>query len=199
MDKTPQNKLVCIVGMAGSGKSVVSDFFVEHGYSFLRFGQVVLDEVKRIGQKPNEKNERKIREAFRKRHGMGAMATLNLPKFKNLLRKGSVVGDGLYSWDEYKILKNEFGDKFVTVAIYAPPKLRYERISKRVMPKSDKALRNRPFTKKEAKARDYAEIENLDKGGPIAMADYTIINTKDIKRLTRQAKEIYNDIEKKKN
>jgi len=26
------NKLVCIAGMAGSGKSVVSDFFVERKY-----------------------------------------------------------------------------------------------------------------------------------------------------------------------
>jgi dephospho-CoA kinase len=37
----------------------------------------------------------------------------------------------------------------------------------------------RPLTPDEAKKRDYSEIENIEKGGPIAMADYTIINESD--------------------
>ena len=32
------------------------------------------------------------------------------------------------------------------------------------------------LTPKQANERDHAEIENLEKGGPIAMADYTIVN-----------------------
>ncbi|MFH1971715.1 MAG: AAA family ATPase [Patescibacteria group bacterium] len=189
-------KIVCIVGLCGAGKSVVADYFTEKGYQFVRFGQIVLDEVKKKKLEPNEKNERKIRENIRKKHGMGAMAILNIPKFKILIKNGNVVGDGLYSFDEYKILKKEFGDKLIIVAVFAPPKLRYERISKRVMPKSDTDLRNRPFSKKEAKNRDFAEIENLDKGGPIAMADYTIVNTKSLVHLKREVEKIYLKIEK---
>jgi dephospho-CoA kinase len=34
----------------------------------------------------------------------------------------------------------------------------------------------RPLTEEEALSRDYAELENLDKGAPIAFADYTVIN-----------------------
>ena len=60
---------------------------------------------------------------------------------------------------------------------------------------SIKKLRNRPFTIKEAKARDYAEIENLEKGGPIAMADYTILNPEDLKFLMKQVKVIYEESE----
>ena len=33
--------------MCGAGKSVVSDFLVEKGYKFLRFGQITLDELKK--------------------------------------------------------------------------------------------------------------------------------------------------------
>jgi dephospho-CoA kinase len=33
-----------------------------------------------------------------------------------------------------------------------------------------------PSTFAEAEQRDYAEIENVEKGGPIAIADYTIVN-----------------------
>lgn len=191
------NKVVCVSGMAGSGKSVVSDYFVKKGYKFLRFGQITLDEIIHLKLKPTEENERKIRESIRKKHGMAAYAILNYPKFRKLLKTGNVIGDGLYSWAEYKFLKEKFPKQFVLIAIYAPPALRYKRISKRVIPKSDKELRHRPFSKKDAELRDYAEIEKLDKGGPIAMADFTILNTKDKKYLIKQIENVYKEIENK--
>lgn len=192
-----QNKIVCVSGMPGSGKSIVSDYFTNRSYQFVRFGQITLDEVKRKGLRPTEANERKTRESIRKKHGMAAFAVLNYPKFKKLLKKGNVIADGLYSWAEYKFLKEKFSGNMFLIAVYAPPDLRYERISTRTMPKDDTELRHRPFTKREAKSRDYAEIENLEKGGPIAMADYTILNTKDLKFFKRQVREFYEEIEKK--
>lgn len=188
------HKLVCIAGMTGSGKSFASDFFVEKGFQYLRFGQIVLDEVKRRGIAPTEENERPIREELRKKYGMAAMATLNLPKFRDLLRTGNTIGDGLYSFEEYKILKKEFGNKFILVAIYAPPALRYKRLTKRKLLKSDTNLRDRPATIKSAESRDFAELENLNKGGPIAMADYTVMNTKDLTYFKKQLNEIYEKI-----
>ena len=170
------NKLVAIVGMCGSGKSVLADALVEKGYGFLRFGQITLDEVKRRGVEPTEELEREIREGFRAEHGMAAFAILNIPKFDSLLEQGNVVGDGLYSWDEYKILKDKYGDNLIVVAIYAPPEVRYTRLEARNSGADDPDLRNRGFTIEEAKSRDHAEIKNLAKGGPIAMADYTIVN-----------------------
>lgn len=180
------SKLVCIVGMTGSGKSVVSDFLVKRGYSFLRFGQITLDIVKERGLEPTEVNEKKIREDVRKEHGMGAYALLNIPKFDALLEKGNVVGDGLYSWSEYKILKEKYGKDLFVIAVYAPPKLRYERLVNRNLSSTDTAMRNRPATFDSAKARDYAEIENIEKGGPIAMADFTLINTDGVEELISQ-------------
>jgi len=171
-----KNKLVCISGMCGSGKSVLADALVEHGFQFIRFGQITLDEVIRRGVEPTEELEREIREGFRAEHGMAAFAILNMPKFDAGLEKGNVVGDNLMSWDEYKVLKDKYGDQFTAVTVYSPPEMRYDRISKRFSDKADKDLRNRGFTVEEAKSRDHAEIENLAKGGPIAMADYTIVN-----------------------
>ncbi len=190
-------KLVCITGLTGSGKSVASDYFVKKGFQFLRFGQITLDEVKKRGLEPIEANERPIREEFRKKYGMAAYAILNLPKFKELLENGDTLGDGLYSFEEYKVLKKEFGENFITIAVYAPPELRYKRLSERILKESDKDLRNRPATRDEAETRDYSEIENLNKGGTIAMADYTIINTKDIEYFNSQLAEIYNEIKNK--
>jgi dephospho-CoA kinase len=171
------NTLVCIVGMCGAGKSLVADALVAKGYGFVRFGQLTLDIVKERGMIVCEASEREVRESLRREHGMGAYATLNIPKFEKLLIQGSVVGDGLYSWDEYKILRKHFGKSMIVLCVYAPPYLRYERISKRKSGPEDTDLRHRSFTLEEAHKRDFAEIENLAKGGPIAMADYTLVNT----------------------
>jgi dephospho-CoA kinase len=42
----------------------------------------------------------------------------------------------------------------------------------------------------EASSRDKSEIENLNKGGPIAMADYTVTNESDLDDLRRQTEKI---------
>lgn len=188
------NKIICISGMCGAGKSVVSDFFVKNDFQFIRFGQLTLDEVVKRGLEVNETNERVVREEFRNKYGMAAFAILNLPKFDELIKKGNVIADGLYSWEEYKVLKEHYGEVMKVIAVWAPPELRYERISTRVSGTEDKQLRNRSFTKEEAKSRDYAEIEKLNKGGPIAMADFTIINNKDFNYLNQQIKEIYDQV-----
>lgn len=171
------NKIVAIVGMCGSGKSVLADELVKHNWGYVRFGQLTIDAIREKGLEVNEANERIIREGLRKEHGMGAYAKLNIPKFDAVLEKQNLVADGLYSWDEYKILKEYYGERLLVVCVYAPPKLRYERLEKRQTEKNDKDVKNRPLTKEQAQSRDYAEIENMAKGGPIAMADYMILNT----------------------
>lgn len=188
------NKIVCITGLCGAGKSVVSDFFVKSGFQYVRFGQITLDEIKNRGMEVNETNEKAIREEFRVKHGMAAYAILNLPKFDELIKKGSVIADGLYSFEEYKVLKEHFGDQLEVITVYAPPKLRYQRLIERKIEAGDTSTRNRPLTMEEAMSRDFNEIEKLNKGGTIAMSDYTIINTKDINFLENQIKEIYEEI-----
>jgi len=188
------NKLICIVGMTGAGKSEVSNELVKHGFSYLRFGQITIDKIKEKDLKVNEVNEKKVREGLRKEYGMGAFATLNMPKLDELLKKSNVVVDGLYSWSEYKILKEKYGDLMSVVAVYAPPKLRYQRLQNRSIENDDKN-RFRSIPEKDAKARDFADIENIEKGGPIAMADFTILNTGTIDELKERVKEILIEIE----
>jgi dephospho-CoA kinase len=180
------NRFIALVGMCGSGKSVIADALVRKGYYFFRFGQITLDIVKGKGLEPTEENEKKIREEVRKEHGMGAYAILNLSRIDALLKKGKVVGDGLYSWSEYKILKEKYSNQLVVIAVYAPPKMRYARLAKRKLVANDKDLRSRPASEEQSRSRDFAEIDNIEKGGPIAMADYTLINTGTVPKLLKQ-------------
>ena len=190
------NRIVFIVGMTGAGKSIISDELVKNGFAFIRLGQITLDKVKDQGLEPTEENERRIREDLRKEHGMAAFALLNIPKFDELLENSNVVGDGLYSWSEYKVLKEKYKDSMHVIAVYAPPELRYKRLSERKV-EHDPKMRFRSFTIEEGKARDFAEIENLEKGGPIAMADFTIINTGTVEELKQKVQEILNKINDK--
>ena len=163
----PTNHIIAVVGMCGSGKSVVCDAIEQRGYTQIHFGGITINEVKKRGLAVNEENEKKIREEFRKKHGMAAYSILSLPKIKEALKKGNVLIDGLYSWSEYKLLKREFGGKLIVVAVHASPKMRAARLAKRTI---------RPLSPEEVAGRDAAEIEHLEKGGPIAMADVVFTN-----------------------
>ena len=174
-------KVIAIVGMAGSGKSEVSAVFESKGYARVRFGDITDEAVKAQGLPLTEKNERPVRERLRHEHGMDAYAKLSLPRIEAALKKKSVVVDGLYSWQEYSFLKNHFGMLFEVVAVYASPSTRYGRLARRKV---------RPLSAGEAESRDRAEIENMQKGGPIAMADYTVINEGTMSALKKQVERI---------
>ena len=173
------NKIIAVVGMCGSGKSEAVKFFVESGYKRVYFGEVVMNEMKRLGLDVNEANERATRENLRKEFGMGAMAVKSLPIIEEFMKQSNVVIESLYSWEEFKILKDKFGEAFKLITIYTTKDLRYERLLKRPF---------RPLTYEESKSRDLSEIEKLDKGGPIAYTDYLIINDGSLEEMNDELK-----------
>ncbi len=174
-------KVIATVGMAGSGKSEVSRILEENGFARIRFGDVTDEEIAGRGLELNEKNERYIRELLREQQGMEAYAKLNLPKIDSALKNSDVVIDGLYSWEEYTFLNKYYGENFHVVAVWASPKTRHARLTSRL---------NRRLTPEEAVSRDKEEIEKINKGGPIAMADFTIINESSLDNLREQTKRI---------
>ena len=186
-----KNKIIAIVGLPGSGKTEVGKFFINLGFQPIRLGQLTLNEVRKKGLEPGEASERPIREALRKKYGMAAYAILNLPKINSLLKSGCVLIDGLYSWEEYLEFKKKYGEKLTVIAVYASPKIRHQRLLTRIWDKKkDVKMVNRSYTKEQAVERDCAEISNLHTGGPIAMADFTIINEGSKTELSNKIKKI---------
>ncbi|MFC1958484.1 AAA family ATPase [Chloroflexota bacterium] len=178
-------KVVSIVGMAGAGKSEVAVLFEESGFARIRFGDITDEEVRKRGLELNEENERHIRELLRREQGMAAYAKLNLPAINSALKNSDVVIDGLYSWEEYTFLKAHYGENLSVMAVWASAKTRYARLTGR---------RERKLALEEAASRDKAEIENVNKGGPIAMADFTIINESSLDDLRKETKRIISRI-----
>ena len=160
------NKLIAVVGMAGSGKSIATDYSKEQGWTKIYFGGAVYDRMRKEGIEITPESQKEYRENIRKQHGMAAVAVILEDEIKEAITKTNTVLDGLYSWDEYIFLKEKFPE-LKLICVVCDKKLRYERIAVRP---------DRPFNHEEIIIRDTSEIENLAKGGPIAYADYYIFN-----------------------
>lgn len=181
-------KIVAFVGLTGSGKSVAVDYVVEKGYPRVYFGGIVLDEVKKRGLEMTQENEQPIREGLRREEGKDFVVKRIVKQIYDLIAVGQhhIVADGLYTWTEYKVLKHEFPGELTVVAVVSPKHVRKMRMAKRPI---------RPLTSAEVDQRDWAEIENIEKGGPIAIADYFILNNGDLDHLHKQIDEILDEVE----
>ena len=161
------HKVIAIVGMCGSGKSIATDILEnEFNYKKVYFGGVTMEKLKEANLEVTPDNEKMIREGLRKELGMGAFAKILLPRIKEYSKECDVVLDGLYSWDEYKILNEEL-DNLTMIAIVADKDIRYQRLLDREV---------RGLNNEQAIKRDISEIENSAKGGPIAYANYYVLN-----------------------
>lgn len=181
-------KILAFVGLPGAGKSTAVEHFTDKGFPKVYFGGVVLDAMKEEGVEINAENEKSFREAFREKHGKDVVVNRIIEQIHNLASAGQrrIIADGLYTWTEYKILKQAFPGDLIVAAVVAPRRLRYHRLSQRPV---------RPLTSPEAYDRDTSEIENLEKGGPIAIADHYIINNGSVDLFNEQLDALTRELE----
>ena len=183
-------KIIAVVGMSGSGKSVVVDYLTEKGFPKVYFGGMIYKEMKRRGIEitSDGESEKQFREMIRETEGKDWVVKQVIEETINLINAGQkrIVLDGLYSWTEYKILKKEFPGQLTVLAVVVPKALRHFRVGKRP---------ERPFNTKEIQERDRSEVENLEKGGPIAMADSYVLNDDSVAKLHNDVDVILDRIE----
>lgn len=182
--------ILTFVGMPGAGKSSCVDHVAATHQGLppvLYFGGITMDEVARRSLEVNEKNERMVREDIRAKEGLASHAKRISKKIDEYAAKGHdrVIVDGLYSWSEYKFFKEKYGEKAIIIAIAAPRKLRHARLKNRPI---------RPFTEEEVTKREYGEIEGIEKGGPIANADYTLVNSSTPEKLFAKLDQLLKEI-----
>ncbi len=159
-----------VVGMPGSGKSILSDAARSLGLKVIVMGDMVREETSRRGLPLTPQNVMRVAEDLRKEHGMGAVAMLVIEKIKRMSAKetiDTVVVEGLRSPEECRIFR-EFFDWFVLIAVHASPSTRHRRI----------ILRRRAD---DARAREV--LMERDKrelmfgiGELLALADYHLVN-----------------------
>lgn len=172
----PYAKIIALVGLAGSGKSSAVEYLTEKGFPKIYFGGVIYKAMDEAGIEKTWDNQQQFREEIRRREGKDFVIKRVIKNIHDLINAGQnkIVLDGLYTWSEYKFLKHEFPGQVVVIAIVTPKYLRYQRMAKRI---------ERPMQPHEVDQRDWSEIENLEKGGPIAIADYFVINDGSLEQL----------------
>ena len=183
-------KILAIVGMSGSGKTVVVDYLTEKGYPKVYFGGMIYKEMEKRGIARTEdgESEKEFREMIRATEGKDWVVRQVIEETKDLISAGQkrIVLDGVYSWTEYKALKHEFPKSLTFIAVVVDKRLRYERVSNRP---------GRSFDATAIRERDRSEIENLEKGGPIAAADFYVLNNGTVKDMTDAVDKILKEIE----
>lgn len=179
--------IIAIVGMCGSGKSVAAGYIdSQKEFKSIYYGGYVLEEVKNRNLEINSVNEKFVREDLRKLHGPDVMAKKSIKDIDAYLGDGfNTVIDGLYSFSEYLYLKKIYEKKLNILAIHTAKNIRYERLGGRKV---------RPLTPKQVDDRDFFEIQNIEKAGPIAIADYHIVNDGSIEDLNSNLDNILNQL-----
>lgn len=181
-------KIIALVGMSGSGKSVAVDYLTSKGYPKVYFGGMIYKEMAKRGVERTPDSERDFREMIRETEGKDWVVRQVIDEVHDLMKAGQkrIILDGVYSWTEYKTLKHEFPGMLTFIAIVVTKKLRYKRVAARP---------DRPFNAEEIRERDRSEIENLEKGGPIAAADYYVLNDGTVADMEKNLQKILDEIE----
>lgn len=159
-------QVVALLGMPGSGKTTVAQHAAVIGIPVFRLGATVVSEVERRGLDVIPDNEAVVRTELREQYGPAFMArgAIEWSQAQDAL---FVVLDGVYSHDEFDLLRSTYGDDLHSVAVVADRAIRYERLRTRQV---------RPLQPDESFRRDRHELENLRKGDPIALADHYLLN-----------------------
>ncbi len=181
-------KIIALVGLTGSGKSTAVEYLTKKGYPKVYFGGVIYDAMREAGIEITPESQATFREEIREREGNDFVVKRIISQIERLVDAGQhrIIADGIYSWSEYKALKHAFPGQLSVIAVLAPRHIRHHRLANRP---------ERPFTETEATDRDYREIEYLEKGGPIAMADYFIINDDNLEEFDESIDNILKKIE----
>ncbi|MCS7111845.1 MAG: AAA family ATPase [Ignisphaera sp.] len=160
---------IIVVGMPGSGKSTFSAIARELGIQVINLGDMVREEVARRGLEQNLENLLRIAKQLREILGNDAIMKLAAPRIREALTTHCiVVVDGVRSLDELEYLRGIIDAEIIVLAVYAPPKLRFQRLVCRGRPGD-------PRTWEEFKKRDLEEL-SWGLGNVVALADMVIVN-----------------------
>ena len=157
--------------MPGSGKTTIKEFIQNMDYSVIAMGDVIREEAKKRGLKPNAKNLGRIMILLREEEGPEIVAKRCVKKIQVSEQRVLVI-DGLRSLSEVEEFRKHFAG-FTIIGIHASPKTRFNRLLSRK--RSDDPISWNNFA-----VRDMRELK-VGLGNVFAISDQIIINegTKD--------------------
>jgi dephospho-CoA kinase len=183
-------KIIVIIGLPGSGKSVASKLLARKGIPAYNSSHIIKDEVVKRGLELTVESEEHIARQLRKEHGMDAPARFLASSIEKE-RSDIICIEGFRNIEEVEYTER-FGKIFI-VEILAPKNVRHERLIRRAGPRD-------PKDQKAAEWRDSKEIER-GLGKLIETEKYTkfvINNNGNIQNLEKRLDETLDKIKRNK-
>lgn len=171
-------RVIGVVGMPGSGKSVVSKVARKYGFSVVVMGDIIRKEVVVRGLEANPENVGRIMLKIREEEGDTIVAKRCVPAIIN--KKGlGVIIEGIRSLAEIEVFRKNFSN-FRLISIHSSRETRFKRLYKRR--RSDD-----PSSWNDFLERDRRELD-VGLGSAMVMADQMILNEGGLKQFKADIK-----------
>ncbi|HPT66229.1 MAG TPA: AAA family ATPase [Candidatus Woesebacteria bacterium] len=181
--------IIGITGTNGSGKGTIVEYLVrKKGFKHFSARAFIVEEIERRGLENNRDNMVVVANELREKNSPSFVAD---ELFKRALESGqNCIIESLRTVGEIESLKDR--GNFTLLAVDADPKIRYERVIKRLTTTDN--INFEKFLADEEREMNSEDPNKQNLKKCIAMADFTIINNKDINFLNQQIEEIYDQI-----
>ena len=184
--------IIGVAGTIGAGKETLTSYFREKGFVYFETRQIIIEELKKLGLEPSRKNMQDWADEQREKFGVGVIMKIMLERASKDTTKNYLF-DSLRNPGEAEFLK-EILPNFILLAVDAPKGIRFERVLKRR--KCDDPLSWQDFLNMDE--RDLNDVTNplgQHTAALLKMADFIIINNKDLESAKKQIEHIYKIIE----
>ena len=173
--------VIGVVGMPGTGKSLVDEVALAMGFEVVNMGDVVREEAKSRGLQPTRENLTKIMFELREKNGQGVIAGKCVPKILQSSKQVIVV-DGLRSIHEVEEFRKNF-PRFRVLCVHASPETRFRRLFGRG--RSDDPAHWTTFVD-----RDLKELQ-IGIGSVIALSDFVLSNEGTIRQFKTKVRRFF--------
>jgi dephospho-CoA kinase len=172
-------------GLPGSGKSEVGKIAIEHGFPVIRMGDMVWENVRKLGLPLEPEIVGRIAHQRRELEGPGIWASVTVEHINAIIESSPldfIVIDGVRSTFEADIFRAEF-DNFKLVAVHSSPRVRYNRIMARK--RVDDAISYEAFMDRENRELSWGAAQ------VVALADIMLVNEGSLSELQERSMELF--------
>jgi len=159
--------VIGVAGMRAAGKSIVNEAAKELGVGSMEMRSIVVEMMRDRGIDVTNRSLREFADELRKREGYDIVARRTIERLNGMKGKAVVV-NGIRGYEELKRFREAFGDSFVLIGMFAPQKMRFERVMRRNLPEDPKSWEE--FVWADEKELGWGVADSF------AFSDYMVVN-----------------------
>lgn len=186
--------IVCVTGMPGSGKSVMSEIAEELNFEVIKMGRIFINEIcSKYDIKPTETKKIRIHMTkIREKEGQEIVAKYTLSKIKESNSKNIFI-EGVRNIQEIEFFRENLKDVKL-ISLWSETRNRMDRSLKR----TKERLANEGDAEKTEEDLRFRDLQEVKTGVPVVMtmADYTIVNQGDYETFISECRNILNELMK---